>query len=623
MPYKISDSGGDANSVLQGALHPTKKVIYPTEKVLHPTEKVLHPTKNSAPLVQNAAPLHFHPSQIPWLWLGLTVAIMIVFVLGFFAYSKFKIGRKPSLGKRNSRMTTIRNRVDLCKSLVHLKDCFRSRQNAKSEQYQEYFEALQTLQKDFDSLINDAEKRAFNKCIDTCSKEVDTAHKLAMSGPPTLVKYGVTMGGAINALIVNLSTSQNSNAASCPASFQNLEQSGFHQNGRVNAVVSAQAGTSEVIDAATMQQLKVRLDKEERTVKEKQRKIDELNAQLSLITNTTNQNKLKLENTQIELERIQKASDSWIKKNTTLEEKLNVQEAMYQRLNGLMSPVHARASLPQDAAPWSELDNYVQNLLGFADLIELSDMTGVTAKLNELQKVLFGPPPMNSLFDPERPAPVDVFTRILYLQSYLRAKLREQNIQIVMPEIGENYDARRHECAETDFVWDHDDPSKHNTIYAVRTIGFENRATGQILKKATVRKQMFDGTLPPDIPDRDIAVELASSEVSLLEAPDFPVSGAVFESELTQQDIAPTADRLEPISEIAPNRFLAPTHSPPAPIQVPGEVPLKAEMTPVMSGSREEETEVVDSTLANDNTLTDPLEERRKRIAETVGEKLV
>jgi len=615
MPSNTSNSGSDANSALQGALHPAKKVIYPTEKALHPT-------KNSAPLVQNATPVHFHPSHTPWLWLGLTAAIMVVFVLGFFAYNKFKIGRKPSLGKRNSRMTTIRNRVDLCKSLGALKVNFSFRKNAKPENYQSYLATLRRLQRGCESLLDKKEKAAFDTCVGICSTKVAQVVKISWQGTEKLTEYGLDMGKAINDLIENLSPSQNSNAGSRLPSFQNLEQSGSHQNGRVNAVVSTQAGTGEVIDAATMQQLKVRLDKEERTVKDKQRKIDELNAQLSLITNTTNQNKLKLEDAQIELERIQKESDSWIKENTTLEEKLKVQKAMCQRLNGLMSPVHARTSLPQDAAPWSELDNYVQNLLGFADLIELSDINGVTAKLNELQRVLFAPPPMNSLFDPERPAPVDMFARILYLQSDLRAKLREQNIQIILPAIGENYDAQRHECAETDFVWDHEDPSRHNTIYAVRTIGFENRATGRILKKASVKKRMFEGVMPPEKTEENIAADSAPSKAPVLETQEFPISGTVSEAKVTKQDLAPAAASLEPTPEIAPETSLASADSPPMPMptEVSAEVLMVAEMTPVMADSSEEDAAVVDSILADDNTLTDPVLERKKRIAETIGE---
>jgi len=229
---------------------------------------------------------------------------------------------------------------------------------------------------------------------------------------------------------------------------------------------------------------------------------------------------------------------------------------------------------------------------------------------------------MNSLFDPEHPAPVDVFARILYLQSDLRAKLREQNILVIMPAIGEKFDAQHHECAEADLVWDHDDPSKHNTIYSIRTIGFENRATGNILKKAIVRKQMFDGTMPPEKTAGNIAVDSAPSKVTVLETQEFPISGTVSEAKTMKQDLAPAAASLEPTPEIAPETILASADNLPAPMptEVSAEVSLKAEMTPVMADSREEETAVVDGILADDNTLTDPSEERKKRIAETIGE---
>ena len=258
MPSNTSNSGTGANSVPQGALHPAKKDIYPNEKVLRPL-------KNSVPSVQNAVPLHFHSSQLTWLWLGLTAGLLVFFVLGFFAYSKFKIGRKPSLGKRNSRMTTIGNKVNLCESLYTLKTNFCNRKNAKSEQYRKYFESLRELQKDSEGLLNDAEKRAFKNCIDTCSENVKTTNKLATYGSQTLVKYGDKMGLAINALIDNLSTSQNSNAATRHASFQNLEQSGSHQNDSVKAGVSSQALTNELADKTKIKNLQLSLDKEERT----------------------------------------------------------------------------------------------------------------------------------------------------------------------------------------------------------------------------------------------------------------------------------------------------------------------------------------------------------------------
>ena len=609
MPSNTSNSGGDKSAVPQNALHPAKKV--------------LHPIKKATPSVQSAAPLHFHPSQIPWLWLGLTAAIMVGLVLGFFAYNKFKIGRKPSLGKRNSRMTTIGNKVNLCESLYTLKTNFCNRKNAKSEQYRKYFETLRELQKDSESLLNDAEKRAFKNCIDTCSESVKTTNKLAMHGPQTLVKYGVAMGNTINALIDNLSPSQNSNAASRPASFRNFEEPARPQHSRHNSEMPPSIETREAASLSSgRNSLELSLNRANNIIKARDATIADLKGQLGGAGNKVAQLQSRLDMVQADLKEEQTNTNNWQAKVKGLEKQSESQEDARQNLESLTSPVHARTSLPQDAAPWSELGYYVQSLLKFAVLIDQGDNTAATSKLKDLQRVLFGPPPMNSLFDPERPAPVDVFARILYLQSDLRAKLREQNILVIMPAIGEKFDAQHHECAEADLVWDHDDPSKHNTIYSVRTIGFENRATGHILKKAIVRKQMFDGTLPPEKTEESLVAVGAPSEASLLKTPDFPVSELVFESEVTKQDLAPTAASLEPTPEIAPETSLASADNLPAPMptEVSAEVSLKAEMTPVTADSREEEIAVVDSTLADDNALTDPSEERKQRIAETIGE---
>ena len=225
-------------------------------------------------------------------------------------------------------------------------------------------------------------------------------------------------------------------------------------------------------------------------------------------------------------------------------------EASIERLNNLTNPSLARTMLFGAVASWSELAVYVQNLVGLADQIETANLAVVTAKLNDLQRILYNAPPMNSLFAPKNPAPVDVFTRILYLQNDLRDRLRKQGFQVIMPAAGEGFDPQRHECSEADLVWNHEDPSKHNTIYAVRTVGFENQNAGRILKKAAVKKWMFDDSLPQDTPNDSnvmpaVPIQAPTVETTETETSDFPVPAVEPESEEKMEDTTSSGNMVE------------------------------------------------------------------------------
>lgn len=109
MPKHKSDSKGNAHSVSPSVLDPAKekaqsaKTVVPSQSVVQPVQNVVHPLF----------------SHSLWLWLGLVLGIMVIIMLGGFAYGKFKFGRKSPLGKRNDRMT---NNIAHDQLLTHLRD---------------------------------------------------------------------------------------------------------------------------------------------------------------------------------------------------------------------------------------------------------------------------------------------------------------------------------------------------------------------------------------------------------------------------------------------------------------------------------------------------------------------
>lgn len=639
MPKHKSDSKGNAHSVSPSVLDPAKekaqsaKTVVPSQSVVQPVQNVVHPLF----------------SHSLWLWLGLVLGIMVIIMLGGFAYGKFKFGRKSPLGKRNDRMTNqITERQKFSTSLQELQQAFNDPKGS-STILNEYDKSLRTLESYRNDLVlnnlSQNEKDAFDLCIKECGqycKQAKTIRTGSRSDQHNMIQgHGKEASNSIDRLVNCLSGNQ-SVVSSGHASFETLRKVPPTQNvsstrdksraSDVSHATSTREANNSV--AAQLNRLVIDLNKEKQLVVEQRRTIDELETNLSKVTTTAQLNGNKLSEARASLKSTKEDLEGRITDNAALEKKLEEQKASREKLEGLTSPRYARGRLPQEAASWSELDNYVQNLLGFAELTDRHDLTAITAKLNELQRILFSPPPMNSLFDPVHPAPVDIFTRILYLQADLRSKLMEQGIQIIMPATGEAFDTQRHECAEADLVWDHEDQSKHNTIYAVRTIGFEDGNSGRVLKKAAVKKRMFDGTLPPEGLAKSMFTHAAPSELTLQETAEIkvqelPVSSAAPEEELQAENSqiensSPLESTGEPTQETVPDKIAVPDElgattigvSELKSIEFSDSTSTEAETLPVSAVSEEIPDAIVGVILANGHVLNDPVEERRQRARE-------
>lgn len=586
-------------------------------------------------------PVKAAPSPVgspPWLWIGLFGAVMVVIVVGFWAYTLWR--RKSSARKRKEQM----NREEPRNLLAHLEAVKAEFSNPAQANALKYSNQLTKLSRLRDQALNNlsgVEQDAFENCIANCQSNNSDAKKIRGEGKQhkdMLWSYGKASAGSINTLInllSGLSSPSERSHSESPQAARQMEALPSNLNKSTRS-----GGQNEELSALEkLGTLQAKLDDAKRTIQENKKFTESLKAEVDRNSAQASQ---KYRQTQAELDTARREKDNLrkdlansqneaasrlaesnkkIAEITFLQQQLAKQEAAWQKMQALTNPGLARQKLPEDALAWAELAKYVHDLLNLAESLDRPQWTTAATKVNEIQKVLFGPPPMNSLFDPKNPADVDVFARILYLQSDLRAKLRNQGIQVIMPAPGESFDVQRHECAEADLIWDHKDPDKHNTIYTVRTIGFEDNSTGKVLKKASVKKWMYDGMLPQEepleTPIAEVPVSVAPPEYEQV-TPEMasPANGS---EELPEA--APVAEEEQLLEEVLPMQTHEITlidHQPmeKTPIEVMPEESVSAEA--VMPD--EQQAAPRDTVTPTEGLLNDTVEERRKRANDTAGE---
>ena len=134
MPFPILGPDGDANSVSSDTSESVKKKANPAKKKTQSAKTAVRSQSVVQPVQNVVHPLFSHSL---WLWLGLVLGIMVIIMLGGFAYGKFKFGRKSPLGKRNDRMTNqITERQKFSTSLQELQQAFNDPKGSSNIPYE-------------------------------------------------------------------------------------------------------------------------------------------------------------------------------------------------------------------------------------------------------------------------------------------------------------------------------------------------------------------------------------------------------------------------------------------------------------------------------------------------------
>lgn len=200
-----------------------------------------------------------------------------------------------------------------------------------------------------------------------------------------------------------------------------------------------------------------------------------------------------------------------------LKEKNALLRGEIEELREIGDPTAARRSLQAELTSLpATLIEFVRGLLEVADHIDMRDRTWVEANLDQLGRCVYGSPDFIGLSTTKSEGSLAQLLRIVSLQEWAHGQLQALGVVVLAPSTGGRFDSRQHDFSDHDLMWVNDNPDLDDCVHSLLRVGFVDRDTRRVIRKALVRRYVYVG---PDGATSDKEPDLPPTEELVPETP--------------------------------------------------------------------------------------------------------